>query len=285
MRQFLVTSSLALAALAALTARASADDKVARVGIVISVTVNIDSAPADDIGAQLATALVKKLKVDAIGGAEVTRRLPDTGLPDECVSTPACIADLGQRLDADQLLFLGVVRVGTLVQVDTTWVDVATGKQAARPRIQLADIHKATYEFVKQAERFLPDAEVRSTNTTNQTVIVNGPGERHRPIKPAVWVASGVSLAALGAGIVLGLQAKSKYDNCNHPEGPTFCDDDAKHAIDRRALYADLSLTVGIAAAATAITLYFTTPVVESPVKPSVEPVPGGAVLSFGGSF
>lgn len=284
MRLALITCACILAA----TARRAAadDDKVPRVGIVISVTVNIDSAPADDIGAQLAAALVKRLKVDAIGGAEVTRRLPDGGLADECVSTPACIADLGHRLDADQLLFLVVVRVGTDVQVDATWVDVASGKQAARPRVLLKDTHKATDAFVTEAERFLPDAEVRSSSTTNQTVIVNGAAERHRPIKPTVWVAAGVGVVALGAGVVLGLQAKSKYDNCNHPEGPTFCTDDQIDAIDKRALYADISLGVGVAAAVAAVTLYFTTPVeVTTPVTPSVEPVPGGAVLSFAGSF
>jgi hypothetical protein len=276
------TSFALVLCLLAVPAVARADAAVARVGIVVSVTVNVEDATAESIGGQLAAALVKKLKVDAIGGAEVTRRMPDGGLPDECVSTPACIADLGNRLGADQILFLGVVRVGTDFQIDATWVDVASGKQEARPRVQLTDPHKAAPKFEAEAERYLPDAEVRGSNS--QTVVVHTEGDRDRPIRPIVWVAAGVSVVALGTGVVLGLQAKSKYDSCNKPEGP-FCDDGQLDAIDRRALYSDISLGVGIAAAVGGIVLYFTTPVEVLPVKPSVEPVPGGAVLSLDGRF
>jgi hypothetical protein len=281
MRTLLILS-VCTAAIAAGPVAARADGAVARVGIVVNVTVNVDAATAESLGGQLASALVKKLKVDAIGGGEVSRRMPPTGLPDECVSTPACIADLGQRLGADQLIFLGVVRVGTDYQVDATWVDVASGKQEARPRVALTDPHKAADKFAAEAERYLPDAEVRGGNT--QTVVVRTDGERHRPIKPLVWVAAGVGVAALATGVVLGLQAKSKYDNCNNPMGP-YCDDDQRDAIDRRALFSDISLGVGLAAAAGAVVLYFTTPVEVLPVTPSVEAVPGGAVLSFDGQF
>jgi hypothetical protein len=280
MRTLLVSLSCA-AAIVAAAGVARADGKVTRVGIVVGVTVNVDAPTAESIGGQLATALVKKLKVDAIGGAEVTRRLPADGVADECVSTPACTADLGQRLAADQLLFVGVIRVGAQYQIETTWVDLASGKQAARPRVVLDDPTKAGEKFAAEAVRFLPDAEVRGKD--GQTVVVNT-SERHRPIRPVVWVAAGTSLVALGTGVVLGLQAKSKYDNCNHPEGP-YCDDDEKKAIDRRALFSDIALGVGLGAAVAAITLYFTTPVETSPVTPSVEAVPGGAVLMLDGTF
>src|SRR5688572_8348878 len=49
--------------------------KVARVGIVIGLAINVDSKITDKIGGALATTLVAQLEVDAIGGAEVTRRL------------------------------------------------------------------------------------------------------------------------------------------------------------------------------------------------------------------
>lgn len=269
------------AGITAAAAPATADSKVPRVGIVVGVTVNVDAEVADSVGAALAAALVKKLKVDAIGGTEVTRRLPAGGVPDECVSTPACITDLGQRLNADQLLFLGVIRVGAAYQVDATFIDVASSKQAARPRVQVKDPAKASEQFEAEATRFLPDAEVRSS--TNQTVILHTEGERHRPIRRVVWVLGGVSLAAIGTGVVLGLSAKSKFDTCDNPASP--CTDSQKDSIKTRALIADVALGVGIGAAVAAVVLYFKTPVEILPVTPSVSAVPGGAVLSFDGRF
>jgi hypothetical protein len=279
----LVILIVSAAVVVAGAATAAADSKVPRVGIVVGVTVNVEPEVADGVGAALAAALVKKLKVDAIGGDEVTRRLPPGGLPDECVSTRACIADLGKRLAADQLLFLGVIRVGTEYQVDATFVDVASGQQAARPRVKVTDPDKAAEQFEAEATRFLPDAEVRTS--TNQTVIVHAEGERHRPIKPVVWVLAGTSLAALGTGIALGLSAKSKFDACDKPTGP-FCTDDQKSKIRSRALFADISLGVGVGAAVAAIVLYFKTPVEILGVTPSVSPVEGGGVVvSFDGRF
>jgi hypothetical protein len=277
----LIIAIVSAAAIASAAAPATADAKVPRIGIVVGVTVNVDAGVADSVGAALATALVKKLKVDSIGGTEVTRRLPDGGVPDECVSTPACIVDLAKRLAADQLLFLGVIRVGAAYQVDATFVDVASGKQAARPRVQLTDPAKASEQFEAAATRFLPDAEVRGS--TNQTVILHTEGGRHRPIRTVVWVLGGASLAAIGTGVVLGLSAKSKFDSCDNPATP--CTDSQKDTIKTRALIADVALGVGIGAAVAAVVLYFKTPVEILPVTPSVSAVPGGAVLSFDGVF
>ena len=98
-----------------------------RVAVLIGEVLGLEAADADALGASLATALNDKLMVDAIGGSDVARRLPPAGLPDECLSTPACVVDLGARLDADRLLVLAVVRAGAALQIDATMIVVSTG--------------------------------------------------------------------------------------------------------------------------------------------------------------
>jgi hypothetical protein len=264
------------------TTTTTSGDRVARVGIVIGFTLNVDPTAAEAIGGALAEALVAELEVDAIGGVEVTRRLPATGLPEECVSTPACITDLGTRLTADQILFLAVVKVNDGFQVDATFVDVASGVQAARPRVKLGSAKEAGEKFRPQAVRYLPDAKVRAKGTTNQTVIVKE-GAGHRPIKPVVWAVGGVGAGALIAGAIVGFSAKSKYDGCN---GDRICSDDEKDTIKTRALVADIAMGVGVAAVVTAVVLYVRTPMERPPVvTPSVTPLDGGAVFSLDGRF
>jgi hypothetical protein len=255
--------------------------KVARVGIVIGLAINVDSKITDQIGGALATTLVAQLEVDAIGGAEVTRRLPATGLPDDCVSSPDCINDLASRLSADQLMFLSVVKVRDGYQVDATFIDVATGAVAARPRVQLADPDQAAATFKIQAVRYLPDAKVRDTGTS--TVIVKG-NEAHRPIRPVVWAFGAGGLAAVATGVIVGLSAKSKYDSCD--SGDRFCTDSEKDSIENRALIADIAMGVGVGCLVAATVFYFTTPLERPPeLSPSVTPVAGGAVISFDGRF
>jgi hypothetical protein len=254
--------------------------KVARVGIVIGLAINVDSKITDKIGGALATTLVAQLEVDAIGGAEVTRRLPATGLPDDCVSSPDCINDLASRLSADQLMFLSVVKVRDGYQVDATFIDVATGAVAARPRVQLADPDQAAATFKIQAVRYLPDAKLRDTGSS--TVIVKG--DAHRPIRPVVWAFGGAGLAAVATGIIVGLSAKSKYDACE--SGERFCTDSEKDSIENRALIADITMGVGVGCLVAATVFYFTTPLERPPeLTPSVTPVAGGAVISFDGRF
>src|SRR5262245_51962671 len=106
-----------------------------KVGVVPGIAVNLDAARVDALSQDLAEALSTELDVDAIGGLEVRRRLPITGLPPDCVANQACIADVAKRLDAQQLLFVVMVDTGSngAIQVDSTWVDPAAHKSSARP--------------------------------------------------------------------------------------------------------------------------------------------------------
>jgi hypothetical protein len=248
-----------------------------RVAVLIGEVLGVAPADADALGASLATALGDKLVVDAIGGADVARRLPPAGLPDECLSTPACVADLGARLGADRLLVLAVVRAGVELQIDATMIDVATGAGAPRPRLQVADLAAADAAFAEAATRYLPEAEERTQAGDG------GGGDSHRPITRGVWVTGGVGIAALIGSGVLGLTIKSKYDRCNDEDHP--CGQDTKDSLHNRALIADVTLGVGVVAVAIAVVLYARTPLETSDVQPAVSPVAGGAVVGLGGRF
>jgi hypothetical protein len=280
MRYIIIVVSLVLSS-AGIAIAQNTPKRVPRVAVVIGIAVNLEQAQADQLGGALAAALTKQLKVDTIGGAEVTRRLPAGGIEEECPGKPACIADIGSRTQADQILFLSIVKVGTAHQIDATWTEIATGKRASRPALQLADVADADKIFVENAARYLPDAEPRETKPNiiyNNNNVTNEP---ERPIKPVVLVVGGGGvLAMIGSG-VLGLSVKSKYDGCK--DAP--CSPSEKDAIDKRALIADITLGVGIAAVATAAILYFTTPLEESAPVPTVEPVAGGAVIGLEGRW
>src|SRR5690348_15992193 len=89
---------------------ASADPaKVAKVGIVPGIAVNLDAARVDALSQDLASALSSELEVEALGGVEVRRLLPEAGLAPDCVANTACVADVAKRLGAQQLLFVVMI--------------------------------------------------------------------------------------------------------------------------------------------------------------------------------
>ena len=277
--RFLVTL-FTVAVLAVPAAAQPSAGKVPRVGVIVDVTVNVSPSVADSMSSSLAKALAKKLKVDAIGGTDVTRRLPEGGLPDECISTPACVADLGKRLGADQLLFMAVVRIGTDYQIDVTFVDIASGRQAARNRVQVKGDPKAAAEvFTQEAERYLPDVELRAGGPN--TLIINKGDAARRPIKPVVWAFAGVGAGLLVGGGILGLTARSSFRSCE----PDRCDQGRIDSIHTRLVVADVAMGIGVAAGVTAVVFYLRTPREKPVVEPTVTPTPGGAVLSLGGRF
>ncbi len=268
---------------------ATAPAAVPRVVIVVELAVNLPAGRADALAAALADALNRELEVDALGGADVTRRLPPEGLPDECVGDAACIATIATRLEADQLLFLAIVQVGDHTQVDATWVDAATGASASRPRAEIATEARAVSVFGAMAPRYLPDARVR-----DQAIVVAGgdgggrdvvivPGGTRRRLTRTAKLTGGVAIAATVGAAALGLSTRSMYKACER-EGT--CTDDELDAVDRRALFADLTLGVAVAASATTLVLYLLSGEDEAPtVTPAVGATAGGATLGLGGRF
>ncbi|MCA9674164.1 MAG: hypothetical protein H6709_15605 [Kofleriaceae bacterium] len=274
---------------AATTTTTTADATVPRVGVIVELTVNLPPGRADAIAGALADALNRELEVDALGGDDVTRLLPPDGLPDECVGTPACIADVAARLNATQLLFLAIVQVGDDTQVDASWVDVATGAGATRPRVTLHADARAGAVFATQAQRYLPDARRREAG--GKTIIIEGgdgrraPG-RDRHLTRTTWITGGVAVAAGAATTLLGLSARSLYHRCEREICPQR-DLDTLHGRD---VLADVGLGVTVAAAVTTVVLYLRSGAAAEAAPAAgpavgVVPVAGGAVMSLGGTF
>jgi hypothetical protein len=280
--RLILTTAAAALALAAPCPASAGDGAVPRVGIVLELTVGVEPMRADALGAALADALNRELMVDAFGGADVARRLPGGGLPEECLANAACVADVATRIDADQILFLALVQVGDDVQVDASWIDVATRRVKARPRVVLVSDAEAVSVFADHAQRFLPDAAPRAA-----AVVIHDPGRSRtvaatpRRMTVPAWVGAGVSVVAAGAGTALGLSARARYERC---EDRRTCSDAELDGIDRRALVTDVAFAVAAAAAITTVVLYLRsgTPAREVALV-GVAPTPGGAVIGVGG--
>lgn len=233
-------------------------DKKPKVAVVSGLAVNVETGRADALAQDLSEALAQELEVDTIGGLEVRRKLPEQ-LPPECVNTPACIADVAQRLHVDQLLFVVFVDSGTL-QMDSTWVDVATGKSVARTPIDVASNTDAKQKFAASATMLLPDAKVRVKPPT--TIVVNKGGangkmsdEVPRHFTMASYATAGAAIVGLGVGIGFGLKARTHYNDC---ESSLDCGSGARDGIRHVALIADIGYFVAIAGAVTTAVLFAT---------------------------
>ncbi len=276
---------LSLAIVIALTGSARADDAPIRVAVVPGIAVNLDTARVDALSQDLAQALSSELVVDAVGGLEVRRLLPPEGLPPDCVTTPACTADVAKRTNASQLLFVVMVDSGAggSIQIDTTWVDPAAGQSASRPALDLTSASDAKEKFAAAAPQLLPDAPVRKKTThTNVTIGVQPSmtdGVPRHFTTPAKITAV-VGVVGLGAGIALGLTTRSKYHSCQ--DDVVTCSDGDRDSIRSFGLLADAGFVVAVGGAIATAVLYMTS--AEEP-RLIVSPTSDGATVSAFGRF
>lgn len=269
--------------LLATAAPARAEDGL-RIGVVVATRVNVAEGEADALGSALGDALRDQLIADVVAGPESRRRLPAGGLPDDCVAQPACVQDIAERLGADELLFLVVVRIGPRVQIDPTWARPRTEQVASRAALVIEDGEQAAESvFAGAARRLFPDAPPR---------LVNAPlpveaRARGRRITRGVTVAATVSLAALAGGVGLALAARSDYDELEADgcdQRP--CDGVAERvgSMENKALAADVLFGASAVAAGVAVFLYFNSGRAEdAPVRVGADP--HGAHVWLGGSF
>ena len=288
--------ALVAATFLAWPARARADERVPRVAVVVTVQVNVSDLEATLLAERLGDALQDKLYVDVIAGRDVTRRLADFRMPEDCVAQPECVKKVGERLDADQIIFLVIVRVGKQFQIDPTWAEVATGTTRAREAIAL-DESEALPErvFRPRASKLLPDAKVRKEAST--TVIIGGGEPKGRHLTTGVWIAGGISAAALLGGAIFGLEALSTSSSLQDDGCDKMACDDATSRADRmetQMTYADVLFGTALVAGGVATYLYFTSASKETP-EPAAAPEPapvgvsvvpgGGMVLNLAGRF
>lgn len=270
---------IAFAVLIATFGSAHADQ--VRVAVIPGVAVNLDSARVDTLSQDLANALSTELEVTALGGLEIRRQLPAEGVPADCFTTPACVADVAKRTGANQLLFVVMVDAtgSGAVQIDSTWVDVATGKSASRPALDVPTINDAKSRFIAAATQLLPDAKVRPKKTPGGGLNGKMSEEVPRHFSTASYVTAGVGLAGIGLGIAFGLQARSKYNDC---EVSGACSKSERDNIRTRTIIADTGFVVGIAGIV-ATSILFATSGKESRLV--VSPSTTGATVSAFGRF
>ena len=269
-------------ALALMSRSASADRTRPKVAVVPGIVVNLAAARVDALTQTLAEALQAELEVDAIGGVEVRRRLPPAGLPSDCVASEPCIADVARRLGAEQLLFLVLIDTGATgaIQIDSTWVDPVAHRSGSRPAIDIATIADARARFAAAASQLLPDAAVRPRPQASLGRM-SQPVPRH--VTLPVYVTAGATLVGLGVGISLGLDARSRYNDCTAlAHAGTACSQARKDAIRRIDLVADAGWLVAIGGTIATAILYATSSEASHVI---VEPVPGGAAVTAFGRF
>ena len=263
----------------------AAADRI-KVAVVPGVSVNLDAARVDALSQDLAEALVATLDIDAIGGLEVRRLLPPEGLPADCITKPACTADVAKRTGASQLLFVVMVDSGGPVQIDSEWIDSASGRRASRPAIDLTSTldEAAKQKFESVAEQLLPEAPVRpKPKPAGGTVHIDTQMTKGTPrhLTAASIATSGLTMLGLGIGIGYGIETRSKYNACE--AHPTMCTPSNKDTIRRASVTADVGFLIATGAAIATVVLYVTSS--ESPhviVSPTPE---GGAGVSWFGRF
>ena len=225
-----------------------ADADRIKVAVVPGIAVNVDAARVDALSQDLADALATELDIDAVGGLAVRRQLPAEGLPPDCVANPSCIADVAKRVSATQLLFVVMIDTGSggAVQIDSTWIEPATGKSTSRPAIDVAPGADARSRFIAAAKQLLPDAPVRPKPAGGKMI----PAVPRHITRPSMLTAA-AAVVGTGVGIGFGLSARSKFKKCDVDPTlvPSFCDDGYRGSIRNRALIADIGFAVGIAGA------------------------------------
>jgi hypothetical protein len=257
------------------------DASVPQVAIVPGIAVNLDTARVDALSQDLADALTSELAVQASGGLEVRRKLPPEGIPADCVTTSACIADVAQRTGATQLLFVVMVDSGAggSIQIDATWVDIASGRTASRPAIDLTSTAEARAKFQSAARQLLPDAPVRTKAGATTTVIAPRMTEGvPRHLTTPAKITGAVALVGLGAGIAFGLSTRSKFERCDND--PVRCTESDRRSIRTSGALADTGFVIATGAAIATVVLYLTSS--EEPrliVTPTAE---GGAIGLIG---
>jgi hypothetical protein len=257
-----------------------------RVAIVPGIAVNLDPARVDALSAELAEALTTELVVEAVGGLEVRRLLPADGLPPDCVTTPACVADVAKRTGAAQLLFVVMVDSGSSgsVQIDSTWIDAASGRSASRAAIDLTSPSEAKGKFASAAPQLLPDAPRRAKAANGgggggvQPSMTEGV-PRHFTTPAKITAAIGVT--GLGVGIAFGLSTRSKYTQCE--SDPVACTSGHKSTIRSLGLVADAGFVLAIGGSIATVVLYMTSS--EEPRLVVAPTADGGAAVTMSGRF
>ncbi|ACY18274.1 hypothetical protein [Haliangium ochraceum] len=272
---------------------ASADEAAPRVGIVVSFDINIAKDEQRRLAVEIGEALEEYYEIELLSGNEVERRMPQHGVTEECVGSAECRFDLAGRIDADEVLFLTTLKVGSQVQIDPTWYQRETGITLARSAIRMGVGEDHTRElFASAAPELLPQetrAKVRSAmmhddhQVPDAALMVGETYETERRFTPATWIASGISVAALAAGGAFAFAARDRYNDCQ--EQP--CVESDRTTLRRRTRAADTLFSVAAVSAVSATFFYFNSREERRTATPTVIYDPSAQTVGLGlqGSF
>lgn len=292
--------TVALIVLAALACAApAAASGVRRIGVVVTTRVNVPEDQARALSSALGAVIHKHFPVDVIAGAETERRLPPGGVSARCVADIECRQDLGRRLDADELILLVMVGAGGRIQIDPTWVHVASGEVTSRSAIEIADdadVREVLAEVAPSLLPHIPERKQREERDGPNVVVVTPSGtttttaDSGRRITAGTLIAAGVSAGALAGATVFTLSSGRKFDSLDRDGCRAMpCSKAEIDSLRRDTILADVLFGVSAVAAGTAIVLYLLddgepTPAREAP-QVSIGTGPGTVGLSLGGVF
>ena len=137
---------------------ASAQDEGYRVGLVVVTTLGVSADEAEGISGRMAKALEERLVIDTKLGTRATLTRP---IAESCATDRPCIARVGAALEARELLFLAIVRIGGRLQINVTWADVASGVTEPRDPVRVDTVDDEQELFLQAATRLIPNAQRR----------------------------------------------------------------------------------------------------------------------------
>lgn len=271
----------------------------ARVGVVVTARVNLDGDSAQRLARDLGAAIRTGLEVDAVVAGEVDGPTPD------CAASAGCLRELGDELEADELLLLVLTRVGDRIEVETTWARPSSGEVEGRGSMQLTATEQTWNESLSASapvllphigRRAVPAAppaieteDLRRTSRVAMVVDANRDSRRDeggptRELGPGFWTTASVSAVSLTGATTLALRARSDYreledDGCAERQ----CESDRVDRLQRRSTAADVLFGVGLVSGAAAIYMFATAP--ERSPKVGVRATDGGAAVWIGGAL
>jgi hypothetical protein len=157
--------------------------------------VRTGAAGASDLGMRLALILRRTTSLDVVDGDDARRQLGGRLADDlaRCSGEPPCVAKVGARLQADDVLLVGISSLGDLI-VALQIVEVKTGKVRARVNESLAaDEQPDDNRLEGYLRRLLPRAAFRrfgvirvSASVAGAAVEIGGIPRGRTPLEPVV---------------------------------------------------------------------------------------------------
>lgn len=270
-------TSLALV-VAALCAAAPAQ-RASRIKIAV---LEIRAVGADEKAAELLsevalTEAAADRSLDVIGRSDVAALL---GFEKQkqvlgCAEDSSCIAEIGGALGVDFMLVGTLGRIGDLHRIDLRLIEVRKARVSGRWGESVEGRSERLVAAVQRGTRSLLGVFSASRGAPASAAARPAPGRR------AAWIVGGAGAALLAAGGLMGLSARSAYDDLKTASaaGDPAAYDDARSALRTRSVAADVLMVAGAAGLGTGGWLWWR----SRPATVAFVPVDGGGMIAVQG--